>query len=733
MAGARFVPPVMSLRGHLAGTSMPWLDRWFPRDIRAFARAAAIRRAPAGSGAQEVAGSTAGMGPRAVEQWILAGALAFEATLFTFIAQNFLTRENLFEIVRLSVELGLLAIALTPIIVTGGIDLSVGSVMGLAAVGFGAAYRDWQMPIALAVAFAVGIGLAGGGLNALLIARLNLPPLIVTLGTFSMFRGIAEGMTQGAVNYSGFPDRFLALGQGYLGGIVPAQLPIFLCAIFGYAILLHRSVIGRAFYAIGFSAEGARYAGIPVRRRIALAYVLAGAVAGLAAIVYVARLGQARSDAGTGYELDAITAVVLGGTSVFGGRGTIWGTVLGLFALSVLKNGLHLAALPSEMTGLLTGTLLVGTIALDRLRLTERVGSVQDVEGEIPERNSQVAVLCGAVLAGSLIVAATNVWLIRSLDTRTAGVSTASPPAPTARRLVVAMMPKAKGDPYFVSCRIGAEEAAKELGVELIWDGPTGLDAARQNELVENWITRGVDVIAVAVENRAGISTVLRKARNRGIRVLTWDADAEPDARDFFVNQATAEGIGNALTDEAARLMANKGDFAIITGALSAANQNEWISFIRKRMAEKYPDLKLATIRPSDDDRDKAFAETQTIMRVFPAVRLVMAISAPAVPGAGEAVRQSGRKDVMVIGLSLPNINKPYVHGGVVQTVVLWNTADLGYLTIHAAVQAAQQKLAPGAKTMQAGRLDEIEIRGSEIILGPPLFFTKANIDGFDF
>src|SRR6185436_2229401 len=121
---------------------------------------------------------------------------------------------------------------------------------------------------------------------------------------------------------------------------------------------------------------------------------------------------------------------------------------------------------------------------------------------------------------------------------------------------------------YFVSCRAGAEEAARELDVDLVWDGPTSLDAAKQNELIETWITRRVDAIAVAVENRAGISTVLRKARERGIRVLTWDADAEPDARDFFVNQATPEGIGYVLTDEAARLLGEKGDFAIVTGAL---------------------------------------------------------------------------------------------------------------------------------------------------------------------
>jgi len=655
---------------------------------------------------------------------VLAAALAGEAAIFALVAPNFLTVANGFEITRLNVELGLLAVALTPILITGGIDLSVGAMMGLAAVCFGAAWQDWGLSIPAAAGVALAVGGAGGGLNALLISRLNLPPLIVTLGTFSLFRGMAEGLTGAAVSYSGFPPGFLRLGQGYLWGALPTQLPVFLVVLGAYAILLHRSVFGRAFYAIGFSAGGARYAGIPVGRRLGLVYLLSGLVSSLAAIIYVAHLGQARSDAGNGYELDAITAVVLGGTSVFGGRGTLAGTVLGLAVLSVLKNGLQLAALPSELIGVLTGVLLVVTIAIDRIALWRRPQDELDAKGEMPVKNSQVAVLCGAILAGAFMVAGTNVWLVRSVG---------SPAAPAAKRPVMAMMPKAKGDPYFVSCRAGAEEAAKELGVDLIWDGPTGLDSARQSELVENWITRGVDVIAVAVENRASISTALRKAQDRGIHVLTWDADAEPDARGFFVNQATAEGIGYALTDEAARLLGNKGEFAIVTGALSAANQNEWIAFIKKRLAEKYPDLKLATIRPSDDDRDKAFAETQTIMRVFANVKLVMAISAPAVPGAGEAVRQARRTDVKVIGLSLPNMNKPYVHAGVVQTVMLWNTADLGYLTVYAGALMAQQKLAPGAQSIEAGRLGTIAIRGTEVILGPPLFFTKDNIDKFNF
>ena len=209
--------------------------------------------------------------------------------------------------------------------------------------------------------------------------------------------------------------------------------------------------------------------------------------------------------------------------------------------------------------------------------------------------------------------------------------------------------------------------------------------------------------------------------------------DAESDARDFFVNQATAEGIGNALTDEAARLLGGRGAFAIITGALSAANQNEWIAFIKKRMADKYPGLTLATVRPSDDDRDKAFFETQTILKVNPSVKLIMAISAPAVPGAGEAIRQAGARNVDVIGLSLPSITRSYIKDGVVQTVILWNTHNLGYLTVHAASQIARNQLKPGIASMQAGALGRIEIQGSQIILGPPLLITKDNVDQFDF
>ncbi len=643
----------------------------------------------------------------------LLAAVAVECVVFAASAPAFATWGNFFEVLRFSVELGLLSTAMTPILITGGIDLSVGSTVGMTAVLFGVTAQ--HVSPGLAVVVALGIGLAAGALNAALIAGMRLPPLIVTLGTYSLYRGIAEGVTHGAVSFTGFAQGFLWLGQGYLARVVPVQLVLFVGVVAAYWVLLHRSVLGRTLYAIGFNTEGARYAGIPVGRTLALLYVLAGVVSALAAVIYVAHLGLAKSDLGTGYELQAIGVAVLGGTSVFGGRGTLFGSLLGLLFLSVLQNGMHLMALPTEMYGVLVGGLLLLIVSTDRLH-SLRVRSLRSVAA------GHGIMSKAAVVAGAVAVLAIAASVALSTHGRVAG-----------HRLTIAVMPKAKGDPYFISARAGAEEAARELGVNLIWDGPTSVDASLQNELAENWITRGVSAMVVAVSNKGSISTVLRKARAHGIPVLTWDSDAEPDARDYFLNQATPQGIADALTDEAARLLPRGGDFAIVTGPLSAENQNEWIEYIQARVASAHPQLHLVTVQPSDDDRDKAFNATQVILTAYPRVRLVIALSAPAVPGVAEAVQQAGRKDVKVIGTSLPSICKPYIHSGVVQAIYLWNTRDLGYLTVYAATLKAEGKIPAGATTVHVGRLGNLRVQGSEIILGKPFRIDRSNVDHLDF
>ncbi|HET7624275.1 MAG TPA: ABC transporter permease [Verrucomicrobiae bacterium] len=289
---------------------------------------------------------------------ILFFVLAAEWIFFDSIGRNFGTLDNSFDILRHSCEIGLLAVAMTPVILTGGIDLSVGSLLGLCAILFGKLWRDAQLPIWAAALSTLGIGAIAGSLNAVLITWLRLPALIVTLGTYSLFRGLAEAITHGVDTFTDFPGSFLFLGQERWLGI-PAQAPVFILVTIFFWLLVHRTAFGRSFRAIGFSPEGARYAGIPVARRVSMTYVLAGIVSAIAAIVYVARIGQAKADAGTDYELLAITAVVLGGTSIFGGIGSVHGTILGVAAIAVLESGMVHALEPRELARMFTGVLLI--------------------------------------------------------------------------------------------------------------------------------------------------------------------------------------------------------------------------------------------------------------------------------------------------------------------------------------------------------------------------------------
>ena len=301
-------------------------------------------------------------------------------------------------------------------------------------------------------------------------------------------------------------------------------------------------------------------------------------------------------------------------------------------------------------------------------------------------------------------------------------------------KMVIALLPKSKGNQYFVTVEKGARAAADDLGVQLLFNGPTDTDAAKQNEIVENWITQDVDVIAAAVENKDGLSTALKKAQAKGIKVLTYDSDATTDARSFFVNQATAQGIGEVLMDTAAQLCGEEGEFAIITATLTAGNMNEWRKFIEARLAAKYPKMKLIATKPCDDNKDKAQQEATNLLSANPNLKCLMAICSPAVPGAAEAVKQAGKTGVVkVLGLGLPKENRTYVKEGVTQAVILWKVEDLGYLTIQAAKALGEGKLKPGDKTFTAGRLGAVEVAGDNIVLGKPFVFTKENIDQFDF
>lgn len=294
---------------------------------------------------------------------LLLALLLAECAVLGQLSPYFLTVDNALDMSRFFAEAGLIALGMTLIIITRGIDLSVGSLFALVSVAIGFSYQA-GLPFVLAVALGVAVGMIGGLFNGVLIARLDLSPLTVTLGTMALFRGIAFAVSDaGAV--SSFPSSFDYVGQYYIGNEVPGQLLVFVAVAALAGVVLARSWFGRWVYAVGHNELASRFAGIPVTRTKVAVYVIAGLLVAVAAIIYTSRVSTARANAGMGLELSVIAAVVLGGTDIRGGTGTIAGTVLGVLILAALQNGLTLAGVPTAWSLVAIGGVLIAGVYIN--------------------------------------------------------------------------------------------------------------------------------------------------------------------------------------------------------------------------------------------------------------------------------------------------------------------------------------------------------------------------------
>lgn len=308
------------------------------------------------------------------------------------------------------------------------------------------------------------------------------------------------------------------------------------------------------------------------------------------------------------------------------------------------------------------------------------------------------------------------------------------------KKIVLADVPKLIGIGYFAATTKGQAEAAAELTknglpTEVTTDAPTEAAIQKQIEFIDNAISRGVDGILFAANDPVAISPVLRKALKAGIRVVGYDAESQPDAREWFVQQATPDGIAKALIDSIVAEVGKEADIAIVTSSLTAPNQNAWIAEMKKYIAAQGLKLNIVTILPSEEDQQLAFKATGQIVKAYPNVKGIIGLSSVAFPGAADAITQANLiGKIAVTGLSTPNQMKPFVKSGCVKSVILWNPVDLGYAAIYAMRAVVDGKLKPGDTELDAGRLGKLKvINGSEFLLGPPFIFTKDNIDKFDF
>jgi rhamnose transport system substrate-binding protein len=308
------------------------------------------------------------------------------------------------------------------------------------------------------------------------------------------------------------------------------------------------------------------------------------------------------------------------------------------------------------------------------------------------------------------------------------------------KKIVCTDVPKLVGIGYFAATTKGMAEAAAELtkkGLEtqITTDGPTEADIQKQIEYIDNALSRGVDGILFASNDPVAISPVLRKALKAGVHVIGYDAESEPDAREWFVQQATPDGIAKSLVDSMVAEVGKDADVAIVTSSLTAPNQNAWIAEMKKYISAQGLKLNVVTTLPSEEDQQQAFKVTGQIIKAYPNVKGIWGLSSVAFPGAADAITQANLiGKVAVVGLSTPNQMKPFVKSGCVKSVVLWNPVDLGYAAAYAMRAAVDGKLTPGATELEAGRLGKLQvINGSQILLGPPFVFNKDNIDKFDF
>jgi ribose/xylose/arabinose/galactoside ABC-type transport system permease subunit len=283
--------------------------------------------------------------------------------VLTLMSDRFLTVSNLTNVLRQSTINGIIAIGMTLVILTAGIDLSVGSVLALSSV-VTADMLQQGMSVPLAILIGLGVGLLLGLINGLVITRGKVPPFVTTLGMMTIARGLALTYTEGKP-ITGLPDSFRFIGTGTIGPI-PTPIVIAAVAYIFFYIVLNRTTFGQAIYAIGNNPVAARYAGLSVNRNVTIVYMIAGGLSALAGLILIARLGSAQPTAGLSFELDAIAAVVVGGTSFSGGQGGLGGTLIGVLIIAVLDNGLNLMNVSSFYQPVVSGIVIAVALLLHR-------------------------------------------------------------------------------------------------------------------------------------------------------------------------------------------------------------------------------------------------------------------------------------------------------------------------------------------------------------------------------
>ncbi|WP_262058030.1 substrate-binding domain-containing protein [Streptomyces sp. STR69] len=586
---------------------------------------------------------------------------------------DFLTTDNLLNVGVQAAVTAILAFGVTFVIVSAGIDLSVGSVAALSATVLAWSATQHGVPVFLAVVLAIATGIAAGLVNGFLIAYGKLPPFIATLAMLSVARGLSLVISQGSP--IAFPDSVSHLGDT-LGGWLP--VPVLVMIVMGLiaAFVLGRTYIGRSMYAIGGNEEAARLSGLRVSKQKLAIYALSGVFAAAAGIVLASRLSSAQPQAADGYELDAIAAVVIGGASLAGGTGKASGTLIGALILAVLRNGLNLLSVSAFWQQVVIGVVIALAVLLDTVRrkagATPVAGTGVGSGGGGKGKQATTYVLAAVVTIA--IVGATSFLHNDS--------STTSKPK-------LGLSLSTLNNPFFVQIRAGAQAEAKKLGLDLtVTDAQN--DASQQANQLQNFTSSNYDAIIVNPVDSDAAGNSVKAADKAKIPVIAVDRGVNKAAVDTLVASDNIAG-GELAAKTVAEKLGGSGKIVILQGQAGTSAARERAEGFAKGL-KAYPGIQVLAQQPADFDRTKGLDVMSNLLQAHPDVQGVIAANDEMALGAIKALGSKAGKSVSVVGFDGTPDGLTAVKQGTLYASVAQQPSQLGKIAVDNALRAAQGK-----------------------------------------
>ena len=559
-------------------------------------------------------------------------ALILICVVMTILSPNFLTVNNITNVIMQASINAVIAAGMTFVILTAGIDLSVGSIVAFVGIVLGFSLHA-GIPVIIAIIIAVLVGGACGLFNGILITKGKLPPFIVTLGMMSIARGGALMLNNGRP-VSGFTDSFRFIANGDLAGI-PVMILITVLVYIICFVILRRTPFGRYVYSIGGNEDATRLSGINTKKVLIWVYVICGVLAGLASVMLTSRINSAQPTAGLNYELDAIAATVIGGTSLMGGFGFVSGTLIGALIMSVIRNGLNLLNVSSFLQQVIIGCVIILAVLVDSLR--NRSGGF-NLKTFI-KKHTIPLVITLVIICGSFIYYGVTGYKVD-------------------KKPKIAFIMKTLNNQFFIDMQEGAEKELKNYpDYELIVQAPEReTDVEMQMRMVENMITQKVDAICIAPCADKDILPAIQKANEAGIPVIIVDSNVDDElAEKMGVTYATYIGSDNykggmIAADYLYKILKGRGNVALIEGVPGATSVERRKDGFLDGL-KKYPNIKLTASQPANCERNLAYNVMQNILQAHPDIDAVFTVNNVMTLGCSEAVKQSGLKNkVKIVG-----------------------------------------------------------------------------------